>query len=92
MLFASTGKTLEWFRPNPQITEISFASSASSVRANLCNLWIGSKLKRHNLRQPLQHFFFTRAARAADDVDEVLLERDWTLAVLFQTDALSQFV
>jgi hypothetical protein len=37
------------------------------------------------LSQPLQHFFFTAGARAADHVDEILLERDWSFTVTFQT-------
>src|SRR5690349_8720922 len=46
-------------------------------------------------RQPLQHVFFTGAARAADDVNEILLERDRSLPISFDTfhaNAFTQFV
>src|SRR5215216_8003844 len=42
--------------------------------------------------QPLQDVLFAAGARAADHVNEILLERDWSFTITFDTYPLTQLV
>jgi hypothetical protein len=45
-----------------------------------------------DLPQPLQHFLFIRAACAANHVNKILFERDWSFTVALQAYAFSQLI
>lgn len=55
---------------------------------------LGDAIRQTALCQPLQHFLFARAALAADDVDEVFLEGNWSclLAVALYLDSFAQLI